>query len=248
MIKKISKSIISRLGYAIANKNYKDIFTIRHSMGDAFAHLKQCGFYPELIIDAGAANGTPELQSSFPDSTFFWIEPLVEFENELKDLKNKFKGDYIITAVGNETGELTIYVQDDKVGSSILSDHENVDIKKQARPIKVVTLKEIADKRFQQFKKILLKVDVQGYELEVLEGAKEFLNNIDVIILEVSLFKFYPNWPEFYEVIDYMKKRSFVVFDIVGGINRPLDHSLAQKDIVFVKENGLLRTSHNWEK
>ena len=86
---------------------------------------------------------------------------------------------------------------------------------------------------------------MQGYELEVLEGAKDFINSIDVIILEVSLFKFFPNNPELYEVIDYMKKKGFVVFDIVGGINRPLDRSLAQKDIVFVREKSLLRISHS---
>jgi len=247
MIKKTLKSLISSLGYEIRNKNYKDIFTIRHSMEDTFEHLKQRGFYPDLVIDAGAANGTPPLQNSFPAASFFWIEPLEEFKTELENLKTKYNGDYIIAAVGKEAGSLNIHIQSDKVGSSLLKDPDRVGTKKESRLIDVVTLKDIADKKFRDFKKILLKVDVQGYELEVLEGAQDFLSKIDVIILEVSLFRFYQNCPDFYEVVDYMKGNGFVVYDIIGGINRPLDYALAQKDIVFVQENGLLRSSHNWE-
>jgi len=247
MIKKTVKTLFSSLGYEIRNKNYKDIFTIRHSMEETFEHLKQCGFYPDLVIDAGAADGTPPLQDSFPEANFFWIEPLEEFKAALENLKTKYKGDYIIAAVGKEAGSLNIHIQSDKVGSSLLKDPDHVNAKKENRLIDVVTLKEIADKRFEGFKKILLKVDVQGYELEVLEGAKDFLSKIDVIILEVSLFRFYQNCPDFYEVVDYMRKKGFVVYDIIGGINRPLDYALAQKDIVFVKENGSLRFSHNWE-
>jgi hypothetical protein len=44
-----------------------------------------------------------------------------------------------------------------------------------------------------------------------------------------------------------MKKKGFVVYDIVGGINRPKDMALGQKDLVFVKESGSIRNSHAWE-
>ena len=247
MAKKIIKSLFYYLGYEIKNKRYKDIFTLRHTMEDTLEHIKNCNFYPDLIIDAGAANGTPPLQDSFPHAYFFWIEPLIEFEDELKNLKNKFKGDYIIVAVGKEAGSLNIHIQNDKVGSSILKDANHAEVKKENRLIDVFTLKEIADSRFQKFKKILLKVDVQGFELEVLEGAKDFLDRIDIIILEVSLFRFYQDSPDFYEVVEYMKTKGFVVYDIIGGINRPLDHALAQKDIVFVKEFGHFRNAHNWQ-
>jgi hypothetical protein len=43
-----------------------------------------------------------------------------------------------------------------------------------------------------------------------------------------------------------MKERGFVTYDLVEGHNRPLDNALAQKDVFFVKENGLFRESHNW--
>ena len=38
-----------------------------------------------------------------------------------------------------------------------------------------------------------------------------------------------------------MKKKNFVVYDILGGSNRPYDNALFQGDFLFVKENGQFR-------
>jgi len=248
MVKTFIKGLFRRAGYELKNTRYKDIFTIRQKMKDSFEQIKSVGFYPDLVIDIGAADGTPPLQECFPDAWFFWAEPLGEFEPALKKLKSEFKGEYVIGAIGKEKGEMDIHIQEDKVGSSLLEDNTEYTVVKTKRTVPVLTLEDIAKERFSAFSRILMKVDVQGFELEVLDGAGEFLNRVDVIILEVSLFKFLKGIPEFYEVVDYMKKRGFVVYDIIEGINRPLDDALGQKDLVFVKENGLFRQSHNWEK
>jgi FkbM family methyltransferase len=246
-MKKFLKSIFASLGYEIRNKRYKDIFTIRQTMEESLEQIKSLGFYPDLVIDIGAADGTPPLQTCFPKADFFWVEPLAEFRDSLEALKQKYKGDYVIAAMGKKPGELDIQVKGDKVGSSLLANAGESDNLQESRKIKVITLKDLATEKFSSFQRAVLKVDVQGYELEVLEGAGDFLHRIDVIILEVSFFKFLKDCPEFYDVVDYMKKKSFVVYDIIGGINRPLDHALGQKDLVFVKENGRFRQSHNWE-
>lgn len=248
MIKKAAKRIFSAWGYEIRNKVYKDIFTIRDSMEEAFKQLKNIGFYPELVIDVGAAGGTPPLQDIFGNSIFFWVEPLIEFKDQLEDLKLKFKGDYIIAALGNQQGIMQINVSHDKVGSSILINNIQPGFKSKLREIPIDTLENLAQQKdFTRYKKILLKVDVQGYELHVLEGAGIFLEKIDVIILEVSLYNFLKDCPDFYDVIVYMKKKGFVLYDIVGGINRPKDMALGQKDLLFVKEVGMIRNSHDWE-
>ena len=59
------------------------------------------------------------------------------------------------------------------------------------RNIPVTTLNKLSSaNNWDQFNNILLKADVQGFELEVLEGAKDILPRVEVIILEVSLFVF----------------------------------------------------------
>ena len=45
--------------------------------------LKDNGFNPYTIIDVGVAKGTPDLYDVFPDSFFYLIEPLKEFESDL---------------------------------------------------------------------------------------------------------------------------------------------------------------------
>ena len=93
---------------------------------------------------------------------------------------------------------------------------------------------------------ILLKVDVQGYELKVLDGAPHLLEQTELVLLETSLFSFSPGMPDFYDVLSYMKQKGFVVYDLYNGHNRPLDGARAQIDVAFVKENGTLRRDPRW--
>jgi hypothetical protein len=47
---------------------------------------------------------------------------------------------------------------------------------------------------------------------------------------------------DFEEVIEYMKSKGFVCYDILSFLYRPYDGALSQMDVVFVKENGIFRT------
>lgn len=92
----------------------------------------------------------------------------------------------------------------------------------------------------------LIKVDVQGAELDVLDGSPQALQESEVVVLEVSMFQFMKGAPELYDVVFYMKERGFVAYDIILGWNRPLDNALGQIDMVFVKENGRFRQNHSY--
>jgi len=140
-------------------------------------------------------------------------------------------------------------MHNDLHGSTLFEETDGKTFDGTPREIPVTTLNNLAKvNEWEKFKRILLKVDVQGFELEVLKGADEILSNVDVIILEVSFFHFLKNASDFYDMIFYMKNLGYIVYDIVGGINRPLDLALGQKDLVFVKENGLFRKSQGWAK
>jgi FkbM family methyltransferase len=210
--------------------------------------IKTTGYYPDLVIDIGVANGTQPLQNCFAQTFFFWIEPLIEFEEDLKRLKKEFTGDYEITAVGKKEGLAIININDDLHGSSLLEPQDISNVKIITREIQVSTINSLAKKHnLLRFEKIIIKLDVQGFELDVLEGAGEIMNNVDIIILEVGLFRHYKSAPDFYEVVVAMKKMGFVVYDIVEGLNRPYDFALSYKDLFFVKENGSFRKSHSWQ-
>jgi hypothetical protein len=90
----------------------------------------------------------------------------------------------------------------------------------------------------------MIKVDVQGAELDVLAGANLTLGGAELIVLEVSLFQFFQGAPLFCEVLAHMKSRGFVPYDVLGLQYRPIDGALSQIDVVFVKEHGRFRHIH----
>ena len=61
---------------------------------------------------------------------------------------------------------------------------------KEKRNIKIRNLDQILKKK-KLIKPILIKIDVQGFELEVLKGAKQILSKVDYIILETSKNRMY---------------------------------------------------------
>lgn len=134
---------------------------------------------------------------------------------------------------------MEIGVTPDLAGSSLLLS------KGEKREVPVVTLDGICRERSLKGPYVV-KADVQGAELQVLDGASSTLKDAELVILEVSFFRFQDGFPAFYDVIYYMKKCGFVAYEVFGGHNRPLDGARAQADIAFVKEDGRFRGSHAW--
>ncbi|MEO0473492.1 MAG: FkbM family methyltransferase [Bacteroidota bacterium] len=240
MLKPLAKRIFSAMGLEVRQKSGR-----RASMTQSLYHLAKLGFKPDVIIDVGTAYGTEQLLEVYPDVRYLWIEALKEFEPTIQQLANKYTGDYLISAAGSEEGEISIHVHDALTGSSVYEEEDGQEADGKARTIPMTTLDAIKD-RYKLDQSSLLKIDVQGAELEVLKGAKSILPSCEVILLEVSLFQFQKGAPEFYDIVAYLKEIGYVVYDLVDGHNRPYDGALAQKDLVFVKENGRFRTSHKW--
>ena len=74
----------------------------------------------------------------------------------------------------------------------------------------------------------LLKLDVQGYEIEVLEGWKKKFDDCQVIQIEISLLPIVQGAPLLHEVVEYLYKRGFVMFDVDELIRAPSDGAVWQ--------------------
>ncbi len=217
----------------------------RHTLCGTLELAKQLGFKPQTVIDVGAAAGTFELYETFPESNHILIEPLEEFRPNLEEITKQYNNiDYVIAAATDQTGSTTINVHPDLVGSSIYLEDEDSNVNGVPRIIKTNTLDEICRKRHLSGP-YLIKIDVQGAELDVLSGASQILYDTGYIVLEVSLFEFFKGGPQIYDVIVFMKKRGFVLYDILDYQYRLLDGAMSQTDIVFVKESGEFR-KHNF--
>lgn len=223
---------------------YQGMNTRRENLSDFLYMIKEKHkYYPEVILDVGVANGTPALYEVYPSSHFILFEALDEYLPQIQKLKNDLpKVDIEMCAVGAKNEKCKINVHPDFMGSSLYMEMEDSAVNGYTREISVKKLDTFNKKYNLNNQSILLKVDVQGAEIDVLNGAKSFLNQIDIIILEVSFFDFFNNNIEFSDVVLYMKKYNFVVYDMFGFLNRPLDESLAQVDIAFVKKDSFFRS------
>lgn len=240
-LKRLIKGFFNAFGLEINKKRGES--ETRSSMAGALRQLSMLGFHPRTVIDVGAASQTAELYEEYPKADILLIEPLREFEPSLRKIRDKYRAQYLLAAAGERPGTATLNVHPDHFGSSLLKEEEGPSVDGEPRQVPVITIDEVCTERNLKGP-YLIKVDVQGAELQVLAGARQTLSSTEAIVLEVNLFGLMIGGPQFYDVISQMKSYGFVVYDIYGFTYRPYDGALAQVDMVFVREQGFLRKSH----
>jgi len=131
-------------------------------------------------------------------------------------------------AIGNANGEIEINVSDNSVFSSILEIKEahvaqknySKTVKKEKVPIS--RLDDVIDEYVDLDKhRVLLKIDTQGYEKEVIEGARGTLSKVQGIKIEMPLTPIYNNVGyTFYDIIDIVRDYKFMPFSFnKEGVN-----------------------------
>lgn len=238
LLKKIANSIFNACGLKINRKT-----AVRTDLSGVLDHVSRLGFKPQTVIDIGVAYGTFELYEKFPDSTHLLVEPLKEYEGVLKEISRKYKAEYVIAAASSRPGTIAINIHPDLSSSSVYKESDGSYADGVPRKVSAVTIDGLCNARNLNGP-YLMKIDAQGAELDILDGARKVLKDTELISIEASLFQFYVNGPQFYDIITYMKTQGFVVYDIFGLHNRPIDNALAQAEIIFVKENGQFRKHH----
>jgi len=234
-LKKVIKKTFNACGFEIHRTG-----TIGRTFDEVLDHVSRLDFRPQTVIDVGVANGTFELYEAFPNARHLLIEPLEEFKPALEKITRQFNAEYVIAAASDKVGRIAINVHSILDGSSILKEVEGSHVDGVERVVPAVTIDYLCNER-NLIGPYLIKVDVQGAELQVLNGGRKTLEETELVILEVHLFQFFVNSPQFYDVVSYMKDRGFVVYDCFGGYHRPLDGALAAMDVAFVKESGQFR-------
>jgi hypothetical protein len=89
----------------------------------------------------------------------------------------------------------------------------------------------------------MLKIDTQGYELEVLKGARSTLQNIEFLLVEMSLIPVNSGAPLIQDIMSHLDASGFVLYDIAEFHRRPLDQALWQIDGLFAKKNSRWRAN-----
>jgi FkbM family methyltransferase len=198
--------------------------------------MKHEGFNPDFVVDVGASTGvwSETVCRIFPDARFLLFEPLYSrYVQRLAYLRKVSPpGEVFEVALGTEPGKVKFRVSSDLYGSTVLEPEDSRGYQEISVPM--TTLDEIqAEWKVQG--RGLLKLDVQGAEHLVLAGAKSFLSQVDVLIIELSLFSLTPGALGMEEMLPLLTEHGFEYYDDVGEWRSPADGRLLQKDVTFVR-------------
>jgi len=210
------------------------------SMDFCLRNLRRQGFLPQYIVDCGAYRGswTRKAKSIFPDAHVLMIEARAVMNKQLAMVRADFPEtvDYQILLLGAEDkNEVNFF--EIKSGSSVLPELSN-----SPRAITYLPMRTLdhvlQDRHIEGIS--FLKIDVQGYEIEVLKGASHAMRSAEVILLETTLIPYNLGAPLFDEIVGFMESKGFCVYDICG-LKRWKEGTLFQWDVFFVRKDSSLR-------
>jgi len=189
-------------------------------------HFKD--FNVNNVIDVGVAYGTDSLLKNFPKANFFLVEPNPFFFNSIdKNICKKYNAKLFKVAAGNEAGKKKFWYSE---GFSSFIQREDYKLKKQI-DVDIDKLDEIL-KNEKLDGNNLLKIDTEGYELEVLKGADSILNLTNYLMIEIRFENIKTYNPS--EIINYLFNKNFVLYKIIK-VNY-FKNGISYMDVIFVKK------------
>lgn len=195
---------------------------------------------PKRVVDIGANVGefSLRLHKHFPSCQFQLVEANSNCEQYLK----KLPFSYEIVALGKEPGELDFYVENSNpiaTGASLKKENTVFyeEGKYNTQRVKIETL----DSRnyFSNDTIDLLKLDVQGSELDILKGGESTLSRSCFVLMEVSNIRYNKEAPLFDDVLNYMSINAFNILDVVEfmKMDTQIGPVVAQMDVLFQNAN-----------
>ena len=196
------------------------------------------------IIDVGANFGQYgiETRSIGFNGNIYSYEPLSYAYNKLKVAsKNDNKWQINNFALGDSSEQKAINISKNYFSSSFLDQKKEL-IEQvpdtefiSTEMVKINKLDDIFDKIYNDDKNIFLKIDTQGFEKAVLEGAKNSLKHVKGIQLEMSLNPLYENATDFFEMYNYIKSKGFELYSIENGFYNSKTGQLNEVEGIFFR-------------
>lgn len=213
----------------------REIYTIKNNW------LKEKNIVSILDIGANTGQFAEKIRWVLPKATIFSFEPIpAVFVSLTENFKNDPNFKAYNLGLGNENGIIDFYLNDYSDSSSFL---EMTDLVKANFPIianenkiqvKVMKLDDVLN--ITEIKKpFIAKIDVQGFESQVIAGGTEILKNAEYIIVEVSFAELYKKQPLFHSIYNLLRELDF---EYVGNFDQLASYvtgEILQADAIFKK-------------
>jgi FkbM family methyltransferase len=207
--------------------------------------LQQHGFVANTVIDIGAAEGAffvfRRSANLFPDARHFFIDAMRENEPGYRKLAAKFGSGYEVTALSTMEGEISMRVDPDFYNTHIehLQPGTGYEV---LRRVPVSTLDSVV--RRQALKPpFVLKLDVQGGELDVLRGGLSTLEEAVIVTTEIQIF---PPRDSLVDLLGFMNGIGWALYDITDLSYYPSDSTFYQCYATFIPRSMDFRRNSEW--
>lgn len=200
-----------------------------------------------IILDIGGGIGASLrlYLKYFPSNRIILFEPVAEsfktIESRFGELKNVTLCNL---AVGNENSKQEINIANRVTSSSILplsAETESVFYdEKTLGLIRNETIEIVRLDDFLASEKAsigIMKLDVQGFEMNVLRGAEITLKRTSIVLLEAGNHDVYVGSPKYFEIDEYLRALGFILYDIIPSV---LDNGqLKEWDVIYISSSAL---------
>jgi FkbM family methyltransferase len=178
-------------------------------------------FVPQAIIEVGSGEGLwiAQARRVYPDAKFLLVEACERHRQRLEKLTQNMginKAEFSISVVSNETGKTVDFYEGGNSGNSMFQ--ENTVFYENDKPVKRITrtLDDIVNlsSLLQNTPVDIIKADVQGAELLLLQGAVKTLSMATYVILEGTPVEYNLGGAAcFYEVDEFLRSQGFYLYD-----------------------------------
>ncbi len=238
---------IQNYGYLLANPDYSKV-RLGKGCGDLYRLLNK-DWFPrkeiQLVLDAGANEGQfiRTALALMPEVMVYAFEPNPEAVKKLKTGDwNPEKVKILPVALGSQEATLPLNISKFSPSSSFfkISDQMIAEFPEteteQTISVNVGRLDTLLDNQDVKPGSILLKIDVQGFELEVLEGAIGLFNQISIIVCEINLAPLYEGQCTIESIVAFLRSHGYKLVDIGEPIRSRYNQEILYLDLAFKKE------------
>ena len=197
------------------------------------------------VLDVGANVGqfASELLSVGYQGKIVSFEPLSAAHAEATRVSRK-SSDWTVhprCAIGDHDGEIEINIAGNSVSSSILpmlESHSNIEASSAyvgRERVPLFKLDTVGSQYLSKGERVLLKIDTQGFEWQVLDGASQILPSVSGVLCELSLVPLYEGQHLWLDVISRLEEAGFTLWTIEKGFTDPSSGRSLQVDASFFR-------------
>jgi FkbM family methyltransferase len=202
----------------------------------------------EMILDVGANIGqfAKGMLSSGYQGEIISFEPLRSEHQRLCAAANGVTNWKIAprTAIGAAAGELNINISANSISSSLLAMLESHTLASETissyigqEKVAVQRLSVAAAPFLTKSPRLFIKIDTQGYEHLVLDGASELLPSTIGLKIELSFENLYEGQKQAAEMLSKIDALGFFLYDLTLGFRDRRTGRLLQADGVFIRNS-----------